>query len=622
MSLFIELLDYGKEYGRPVQYKDNNKKINKIAQYFSRLAHAKRYYIENGKNNKSYNKLTCDMDHELIQIFGPTWHETRVKSWTYDNQYDWLDSFIKSKQLKADDWYNIKVKDFVENDATGLISKYDSCVKKIIDVFGPIFYPAHEFYEWKFGRVITWEIPYKNDCQIDLDNTQKYELFKEKIMSNITLSKKEIPLFRQFIDYVKNIEKISDIHSLTYKMLTKHGSASLLIGYSLKDILMLAYPEIHIHKYLLKCIDLSHWNNNLNIREALEYYRTIKQLSINDLIKITKSELNANGFLSLTRIGTMDVILSRAYPEIEWDPLEISKICIRANASSIKWCDKHSWSKENRLLALTQISDKENWESYNDYYKLSNNIAIKYNLNGLMEYYGHSPITLLRDLLPEYDWKVWDFSHYHDCWSIDKKINIDMIRLYFEDFYIKHNLKSLDDYTNYVVKDFPQGLLLLFKFNLYKCMKAVYPDHPWEEGKFKVRNYSKSSIKLWKYLTDTIPMLTLQHKLNGGEVKIEKYKVDAYHISESHENALNILAQLPSYCHVKIHKNSKNIIFQYHGTYWHAHPEYYDSAYIHPTRKIECGLIYKETCIITETLFKTHHVVEIWEHDCINNIHK
>jgi hypothetical protein len=146
-------------------------------------------------------------------------------------------------------------------------------------------------------------------------------------------------------------------------------------------------------------------------------------------------------------------------------------------------------------------------------------------------------------------------------------------------------------------------------------MKAIYPEHTWEEEKYQAVNYSKTSIKVWKHLMSIIPMLSLQHKLNGGEVIIGKYPVDAYHRSNTYDDAIYILSLLPSYCMVKKHDTATCIIFQYHGTYWHAHPDYYEANYIHPTKKIECGLIYTDTCRITEELSKTHHIVEIWEHE-------
>ena len=150
-------------------------------------------------------------------------------------------------------------------------------------------------------------------------------------------------------------------------------------------------------------------------------------------------------------------------------------------------------------------------------------------------------------------------------------------------------------------------------------MKTVYPEHSWEEDKFQAVNYSKTSIRLWNELMKLNPKLNLQHKLNGGEVIVGKYPVDAYYRSENYDDSLSVLSLLPSFCIIKKHDTATDIIFQYHGTYWHAHPAYYEESYIHPTKKKECGLIYTETCRITEELSKTHHVVEIWEHEYLKS---
>jgi len=602
MDPYAKLIEYGEQNGRPRINKDNEESINKLANYFNRLAYARRHFVKHGKKHSSSTTITDEMNKKLSQIFGATWYQKENKSWTEANQHEWLDTFIATKKLKADDWYHITLNDFNEHGGFGLIDKYNNSIKAILDRFGTIFYPEHVFYEWKFNQVSNWEVPYHPEYpKYHAQNTFKYELFKTKILSDGISSKDETPLFRRFIDYVRVQEDLSDIYQLRDGTIKKHGGAGLIAGYGFREIIELAYPEIKLQYFRLPYIQLpeTYWTPE-HIKEVFEYYRKIKNIPVSDLIMVSKVDIENQGWWSLSKKGTMLTLLQTAYSEIVWDPLGVSKI---------------PWTKDNRLLALNRLVEKEGWTGYNDYYKLTMDLAKNNNLDGLMQYYNNSPIQLLRDLRPDYEWKEWKFAYSSKCWSNDGIIKTDMIRSYFDEFYQENNLKSLDDFAGYIVKDFRQGILTHFRFNLYKCMKAIYPEHTWEEEKFQAVNYSKTSIKVWKHLMSIIPMLSLQHKLNGGEVVIGKYPVDAYHRSNTYDDAIYILSLLPSYCMVKKHDTATCIIFQYHGTYWHAHPDYYEANYIHPTKKIECGLIYTDTCRITEELSKTHHIVEIWEHE-------
>ena len=608
MDLYKELITFGgKGIGRPRQNKKNDENINKIAKYYIKLSSAMRYYLEHGKKHPSSKTITKDMIVELSRVFGPSWYQKEYNSWTESNQREWLDTFIVTKKLKADDWYHLTIDDFKEHGGIGLIDKYNSSVRQLLEKFGPVLYADHVFYEWKFKRISNWEVPYQPQCPTyDKENTHKYELFKTKMLSRTTLTQDEIPLFRRFIDWVMEQEKLSSIYKLRDGQIKNHGGAGIIASCGFKTLLELAYPEIKIKWFLVPHVQLteSYWTSE-KIREALEYYCQIKNISTMDLIKVTTVDIENEGWWSLSKIGNILTLLQIGFPEIEWDPLGVSKI---------------SWTRDNRIIALKRLVEKQGWKVESDYYKFTLELAKQYNLVGLMNCYSNSPIMLLRDLLPHYDWKEWKFSKSNNCWSDGTIVNIGRIRSFFDDFRTEKNHQSLDDFTGYCVKDFPQGMLKLFNFNLYKCMTAVYPEHNWDEGKFQAVNYSKLSIRCWKELMSLIPMLTLQHKLNGGEVKVIGHPVDAYHGAKSYEEAIHILSLLPSYCIIKKHDYATNIIFQFHGTYWHAHYLHYESTKIHPTRKIECGLVYKETCDLTEELSKTHHVVEIWEHDYLNNL--
>ena len=109
--------------------------------------------------------------------------------------------------------------------------------------------------------------------------------------------------------------------------------------------------------------------------------------------------------------------------------------------------------------------------------------------------------------------------------------------------------------------------------------------------------------------------IIIQHKLNGGEKKIGKNPVDGFYEAQTMADIDSILEKLPSYCHITKHSNSMIIVFQFHGTWWHGHPDFYKANDIHPRSKKTYGELYDNTIETTKKLSETCHVVEIWEHD-------
>jgi len=87
--------------------------------------------------------------------------------------------------------------------------------------------------------------------------------------------------------------------------------------------------------------------------------------------------------------------------------------------------------------------------------------------------------------------------------------------------------------------------------------------------------------------------IVIHHARNGGEFRIPKtnYKADGY-------------------C------EEINTIYEFHGTFWHGHPDYYKSEDVNPISKKNYGELYRDT-IERENLIKYlgYNLVVIWEHE-------
>lgn len=60
-----------------------------------------------------------------------------------------------------------------------------------------------------------------------------------------------------------------------------------------------------------------------------------------------------------------------------------------------------------------------------------------------------------------------------------------------------------------------------------------------------------------------------------------------------------------------------NTVYQFHGTYWHGHPDYHDPFKKHPKRRnATYGDLYKETLRMDQNIRETgFNLVVMWEHD-------
>ena len=83
--------------------------------------------------------------------------------------------------------------------------------------------------------------------------------------------------------------------------------------------------------------------------------------------------------------------------------------------------------------------------------------------------------------------------------------------------------------------------------------------------------------------------INIQHALNGGEYKIDRYKIDGF-------------------C------KKNNTCYEFHGTMYHAHPEFYESDNMHPIQTKKTNKeIYEKTLKREEYIkSKGYNLIVMW----------
>lgn len=97
-------------------------------------------------------------------------------------------------------------------------------------------------------------------------------------------------------------------------------------------------------------------------------------------------------------------------------------------------------------------------------------------------------------------------------------------------------------------------------------------------------------------------------------LQYEQNKIEHYiqnHTSEKGEYKIPDVGKVDGYCH------ETNTVYEFHGTFWHGHPDFYDPNIVHPINKTKTyGTLYKETLARDEKIRNLgYKLVTIWEHE-------
>lgn len=97
-------------------------------------------------------------------------------------------------------------------------------------------------------------------------------------------------------------------------------------------------------------------------------------------------------------------------------------------------------------------------------------------------------------------------------------------------------------------------------------------------------------------------------------LQYEQNKIEHYiqnHTSEKGEYKIPDVGKVDGYCH------ETNTVYEFHGTFWHGHPDFFDPNIVHPITKTKTyGTLYKETLARDEKIRNLgYKLVTIWEHE-------
>jgi hypothetical protein len=263
-----------------------------------------------------------------------------------------------------------------------------------------------------------------------------------------------------------------------------------------------------------------YWLNlETQVNELNQLGTKLGYTKIEDWYQVNGKHFKQNGLYRLLSIygGSYYLLLKTLIPSYNWLPwLFVSTPYTIWNDVSTR-IDYVNW-----LFTVLNYNQIEDW-----YNITKQNFANNYG-EGLLSIYNSSPIQLLQNLQPKYNWKFWLFKNKpYRCW--ESKENILQ---YLDWLKEKLNYTSMEDWYKVSTKDFEdnygEGLLARYNECRIKCLQDVY-EYNWLPWKFRAVykgfwNDIKNCKAYMDWLFNELNYSSLEDFYNLPARTIEKYK--------------------------------------------------------------------------------------------------
>ena len=459
---------------------------------------------------------------------------------------------------KMEDWYQITQRIIIKNHGSGCLNKYSGSPQ----MFLKSVFPHVEWVPWKFGMI-----------------SMSYWDEKENHIK-----------FANWLGEELGYTKMEDWYQITQRIIIKNHGRTCLKKYNDSPRMFLegVFPHVEWLPWMFVSSSKCYWDEKENhIKFAIWLGEKLGYTKMEDWYQITQIVIYENGgggLLQRKYKKSPLMFLKGVFPDIEWLPW------VFGVTSTGYWDDI-----ENHMKFANWLGAKLGYTKMDDWYQINAKV-IQYNKGGglLGTKYNHSPLMFLKGIFPDVEWLPWMFvsSAPNGYWN-DIENHIKFANWLGG----KLGYTKMDDWykiTTQVINENCGGGLLGTKYNdsTKLFVMTIYPEHTWVSSKF-VKNYSQGQIEWLNYMILTIPDIIHAINNDNGEYSIPNTKYYADGFSES-----------------------KNMILEYHGDYWHGNPKLFNQEELNSVTKTTYGELYQKTVkkqkFCQESGYK---YISIWESD-------
>lgn len=395
-----------------------------------------------------------------------------------NNQKKWFHDFrLLNKFIEFESLYKVTGKMISENGGHGLFLKYNYSIPSIL----LSLYPEYDWKTYKFSKKPKgWWNEIENQIMWFNDMRIFYEL-----------------------------DSNEDLYNLTNKMINDYYGANIMHIYKkIPNLLSTLAPEYNWKFYKLRK-SRSFWNDTENqklwLNDLREYYDYDDFESLYEINAEKIMNFYGGGFLINIHAGSPISIVTELIPEFNW------KIYKFTNTPNGWWNQR-----ENLLSWFNDLKAHYDMNTNEDLYTLNIGMILDYYGRSPLEKYNSSKIDLIRDLMPEYDWKEYKFTQTRKNYWDD----IDNQKSWFKDLREHYGLKTYDSLykvTQKMLHNYYGSGILTRKNGFYAgnpalLIQALYPEYDWDISKFSsnrktqkllfdmIKNHYPDTI--WEYRTD------------------------------------------------------------------------------------------------------------------------
>lgn len=314
---------------------------------------------------KDYRPHHNWLEWKFSQVSARFWAER-----TNRHRYlDWLGRQLGFRRIE--DWYQIKERDFTQWYGWGLLAHFGNSPSAILKDYRP----DYEWLEWRFHHVPLgfWH---------KRTNRRRYLTWVGKQLG---------------------FQKREDWYQLSQQHLQeRHGSRLLAqFGHSPCAIVQDTWPQVRWLEWRFRQVRQGFWDDPANRHRYLRWFgKQVGFRRTEEWYQLTKPLIAAHdGGGLLAHFGDSPSALLKDYrPEYAW----------------LEWRFLHVpqgfWNDpRHRQRYMDWLGQQLGIRQIEDWYQLSYETLTKWYGWGLLSRFGDSPVAVLKDYRPDYDWKEWLF---------------------------------------------------------------------------------------------------------------------------------------------------------------------------------------------------------------------
>ena len=399
-------------------------------------------------------------------------------------------------------------------------------------------------------------------------------------------------IYAKWLGETLGYKNMDDWYQITKTLICDNYGGGLLVSKyknSTKLFVMSVFPDVEWLPWKFDKTLRGYWNDIENHKIYANWLgETLGYKNMNDWYKITQRLINDNhgcGLLDKKYNSSPLMFLKGVFPDVEWLPWKFG------SASNGYWDNI-----ENHKIYAKWLGERFGYKNTDDWYKITKTLIHDNHGGGLLvNKYRDSPLRFLEGVFPDVEWLPWKFyMSSHGTWD-DIENHIKYAKWLGETL----GYKNTDDWyqitQRLIVNNDGSGLLQSkYKGSPKLFVMSVYPEYNWDSCKF-VKNYSQGQIEWLNYMILSIPDIIHAINNSNGEYSIpnSRYHADGY-------------------------SESKKMILEYHGDFYHGNPKLFNEEEMNLVTKTTFGELYQNT--LEKKRFCQEHEYEyfsIWESEWI-----